>query len=132
MSKEMYWLALTLAVSALFVFPYVLNRIAVRGLTATLANPSPADKPLAEWAQRAQRAHANNVENLVLFAPAALAVQLLSKGDSTTATACAVFFFARLIHYVVYTAGLPVARTLAFFAGWGATVVLIARLLGLI
>ncbi|MBI2771101.1 MAG: MAPEG family protein [Burkholderiales bacterium] len=130
MSKELYWLALTLAASALLMFPYVLNRIAVRGMAGTLANPGPGDKPLAAWAQRCQRAHANAIENLVVFAPAALAVHVLAKGDPMTATACAVYFFARLVHYLAYTFGVPGVRTLAFFAGWGSTLVLIARVLG--
>src|SRR5690348_17324885 len=57
MSKELFWLSLTLAMTALFFLPYVLNRIMVRGLWATMANPSPDDTPLSPWAQRAQRAH---------------------------------------------------------------------------
>lgn len=128
--QELQWLALTLAATALFAFPYVLNRIAVRGLFGTLANPAADDKPLSSWAQRAQRAHLNAVENLVLFAPAAIAVAITQRGDGLTATACAVYFFARVLHYLVYTAGIPVVRTLAFFAGWGAVAVLLARLLG--
>ena len=131
MSKELFWLALTLAMTALFAFPYVLNRVAVRGLAATMANPSPGDKPLAPWASRAQRAHANAVENLVLFAPAVLAVHVLNRGDSITAIACALYFFSRLVHYVVYAAGIPVARTLAFAGGWVGVAILVLRLLGL-
>jgi uncharacterized MAPEG superfamily protein len=132
MSAEIHWLALTLAVTALFTFPYVLNRIAVRGLGGTMANPSPDDAPLAMWAQRAQRAHANAVENLVVFAPAVLAVQIMNRGDSLTATACAIYFFSRVIHYIVYTAGIPILRTLSFFGGLIGIAILVARLLGLV
>jgi len=42
------------------------------------------------------------------------------------------YFFARLVHFVVYTLGIPVARTLAFTAGWLAQLVLIASILHLI
>ncbi len=130
MSKEIFWLALTLGLTALFALPYVLDRMAVRGLARTLGNPAADDKPQSAWAQRAQRAHANATENMVLFAPAALAVHVAARGDALTAGACAVYFFARLAHYLVYTLGIPLARTLAWAAGWGATLVLIARLLG--
>lgn len=130
MTPELRWLTLTLAMTALFAFPYVLNRIAVRGLAGALANPAPDDRPLAAWAQRAQRAHANAVENLVLFAPAALAVHVLGRGDGLTAAACATYFLARLAHFLAYTAGIPGLRTLAFFVGWGAVAVLVARLAG--
>ena len=130
MSKELYWLALTLLVTALFAFPYVLNRIAVRGLSGVLANPLPDDKPLADWAQRAQRAHVNAVENLAVFAPAVLLVHALNRGDGLTATAAATYFVCRVGHFAVYTMGVPVLRTLLFFGGWSATVALLARALG--
>ena len=51
--------------------------MAVLGLTGVFANPSAGDKRLARWAERAKRAHANAVENLVIFAPAAIAVHVL-------------------------------------------------------
>lgn len=130
MSRELFWLTLTLGVTALFVFPYVLNRLLVRGIGGLLANPRPDDKPLAAWAQRAQRAHANAIENLVVFAPAVLVVQIMSPGDAGTATACAVYFGARVLHYLAYTAGIVGVRTLAYLAGWAATAWLIVRALG--
>lgn len=130
MSKELYWLALSVVACSLYAFPYVLNRIAVRGIGGMLANPLPTDKPLAAWAQRAKAAHANGVENLVAFAPTALAVHVLGRGDALTALACAVYFFSRQLHFVAYTAGIPGVRTLAFFGGWGAIMVLAARVLG--
>lgn len=130
MSPEIHWLALTLAMTALLSFPYVLSRVVVRGLMGVMRNPSPHDKPLPAWAERAQRAHANAVENLVLFAPAALAVHVLHRGDALTAAACGLYFFSRLLHCIVYTAGVPVVRTLAFLGGWAGVAVLVARLLG--
>ena len=132
MSKELIWLAWTVAVTALFWVPYVLNRMVVRGLWGVFANPSANDLPLSAWAQRSQRAHSNAVENLVLFAPAVLCVVAGGHTDALTANACAVYFWSRVIHFGVYTAGIPVARTLAFFGGWGATMVLVARGLGIL
>lgn len=130
MSQELSWLAWTVLMTALFPFPYVLNRIAVRGLGGAMANPAPTDPPLAAWAERAQRAHANAVENLVLFAPAVLLVQLLGRNSALTSAACALYFGARLLHYVVYTAGIPVLRTLCYFGGLVAVVLLVLRVLG--
>src|SRR3954471_14937273 len=114
MSRDLYWLAPILGVTALFWVPYVLNRMVVRGVAGTLANPTPADAPLAAWAQRAKAAHANAIENLAVFAPALLAVHMLDLGNATTAFAGALYFYSRLAHFVVYTAGIPVLRTLAF------------------
>jgi uncharacterized MAPEG superfamily protein len=132
MSREIFWLALTLGLTLLYWVPYVLNRMIVRGIAGTMANPLPTDQPQAAWAQRARAAHANAVENLVVFAPAALAVQVSEVGNAMTAFACALYFFCRLAHFIVYSAGVPVLRTLAFFGGWAGTTILVARLLGLL
>ena len=129
MSKELFWLSLTLAMTAVLFLPYVLNRIMVQGLWATVANPSPGNPPLSPWAERAKCAHANAIENLVLFAPAALVVHLLSLGNSTTVFACELYFVSRLVHYIAYAAGIPVLRTLAFFGGWSGIVMLVYRAL---
>jgi uncharacterized MAPEG superfamily protein len=42
-----------------------------------------------------------------------------------TVLACAVYFWARVAHVIVYTLGLPVFRTLAFTVGFLAEVVLV-------
>lgn len=132
MTSELQWLYTTLLATLLMAFPYVLNRIAVRGLFGALANPSPDDKPLSAWAARAQRAHANAVENLVVFAPAVLLLTDMEKGTAMTGAAALVYFVSRLVHYVVYTLGIPGIRTLAFFGGWGATAVILLQAGGLI
>jgi uncharacterized MAPEG superfamily protein len=69
MSKEIFWLVLTLAMTGLFWVPYILDRIMARGLAGAMANPSPNDKAQSAWAQRMMAAHNNAVENLVIFAP---------------------------------------------------------------
>jgi uncharacterized MAPEG superfamily protein len=132
MSKEIYWLSLTLGITLLFWIPYVLNRMVVRGVMGTMANPSPSDTPLSPWATRARAAHANAIENLAVFAPAALAVHVLGLGDGLTAAACALYFYSRLAHFLVYTAGVPVLRTLAFTGGWIGAGILVLRLLRMV
>ena len=132
MSNELYWLAATLLLTGCMAFPYIINRVAVRGLMGAMANPSPADKPQSDWARRAQAAHSNAIENLAVFAPVAIAVHVASLGNSMTATACIVYFFARLAHYLVYTAGIPVLRSLAHTVGVFAMVALILRLFGVV
>jgi len=51
-------------------------------------------------------------------------------GTTATAAACAMFFWARLAHALVYIAGLPLVRTLAFAVGFVCQAVLALRLLG--
>ncbi len=117
MKPEVFWLAITAMMTGLFFVPYVLDRMTVRGLMGTLANPNAADKPQHEWAQRAQRAHANAVENLVVFAALVAAAQFAGVSNHLTVLGCALYFWARLAHYVIYTLGIPGLRTLAFTVG---------------
>ena len=92
MSKELYWLVLTVAMTGLLWVPYILDRIMVRGTMGAMANPSPNDRPQSAWAQRMNAAHANTVENLVVFAPLVLTAQALNIHTASTAFACALFF----------------------------------------
>jgi uncharacterized MAPEG superfamily protein len=131
MSNELYWLVLTTAMTGLLWVPYILDRIMARGVMGAMANPSPTDKPQSAWAQRMMAAHANTVENLVVFAPLALVAQALNIHTATTALACTLFFWCRLIYVVVYTAGIPVIRTLAFAGGWIAQIMLVLAIFGM-
>lgn len=128
MSPEMTYLVWVTVFTALLWVPYVLNRIAVRGIADTVGYPV-NPKPLAPWAERAKAAHLNAVENLVIFAPLVLAVELLDANTATTATAAGVYFWARVVHFIVYVFAMPWLRTLAFAAGFAAQLALVIVLL---
>ena len=131
MSKELYWLTLTAAMTAIFWVPYILDRIMVRGVMGATANPSPNDKPQSAWAERMMAAHTNAVENLVVFAPLVLITQALNLHTGATAFACALYFWCRLAHVAVYTAGIPLLRTLAFAGGFIAQAMLVLAIFGM-
>jgi uncharacterized MAPEG superfamily protein len=124
MTRELFWLTLTVILTGLLWVPYILNRIQVRGLTGAMANPTRNDKPHAEWASRLMFAHDNAVENLVLFAALVLILAQLDYSTKWTALASAVYFWARVAHVIVYTMGVPVFRTLSFAVGFAAQAVL--------
>lgn len=130
MTREVLWLTLTVILTGVLWIPYTLDRIMVRGLIGAMANPSRNDKPQSPWAQRLYFAHSNAVENLVVFA--ALVLILDTQGHSTmsTAIACAVYFWARLAHVIVYVLGIPVLRTLAFTVGFAAQAALALAVFG--
>lgn len=130
MSSEMFWLTLTVAMTGLFWVPYILDRCTVRGLMGAMANPSPDAKPQSAWAQRMMAAHANAVENLVIFAPLVLAAQALNVHTGATVFACALYFWCRLAHFLVYTAGIPVLRTLVFAGGFVGQAILVLAIAG--
>jgi len=130
MTRELFWLTLTVILTGLMWLPYILNRVMVRGLSGAMANPSRNDKPQAEWANRMMFAHDNAVENLIIFAPLVLILNAIDYSTKWTVMACAVYFWSRLAHAVVYTFGVPVLRTLTFTVGFLAQVVLVLGIFG--
>ena len=130
MSKDLLWLTLTVILTGVMWVPYILDRIVVRGLMGAMANPARNDKPQSPWAQRLYFAHTNAVENLIIFAPLVLILDAQGYSTEGTVIACAVYFWARLAHAIVYTMGVPVLRTLAFAVGFVAQVALALAVFG--
>jgi uncharacterized MAPEG superfamily protein len=67
--------------------------------------------PCTGWAGRAQRAHHNMLENLVLFAALVLVAVLAQRTNSTTLAGAQVFLWARVAYAVIYLIGIPWLRT---------------------
>src|SRR5207237_9143006 len=98
--------------TALFWVPYILDRLAVRGVWPALSDTQPeGGGPHSLWAQRAIKAHQNGVENLAIIVPAVLMAQLLNISSPATKMAVVVSFFARLVHHLVSRGGLRLVRT---------------------
>jgi uncharacterized MAPEG superfamily protein len=116
------WLLASAVMTALMWVPYVLDRLVAIGVARTLGNPQPGDADeQSAWARRAKAAHGNAIENFAVFGPVVLLAISQGVGDRPlVTTSAAVYFVARAVHFVVYTAGVPVVRTLSFLTGWGA------------
>ncbi|MEK4032107.1 MAPEG family protein [Methylocystis sp. IM3] len=119
------------AFTGLLWIPIVLNRFYEIGVWPTLKNPQRGAQPHVDWAYRLASAHHNAVENLVVFAPLALAVHALGIGAPMTAQACALYFWSRVAHAIVYALGAPILRTIAFLIGFGAQAALFLHIVGL-
>lgn len=132
MTRELFWLTLTVILTGLLWVPYILNRIMVRGVGGAMANPSRTDAPQAEWANRMMFAHDNAVENLIIFAPLVLILNAVDYSTQSTVLACAIYFWSRVAHVIVYALGIPVLRTLTFFAGFLAQIVLVLGIFKLV
>ncbi len=132
MTRELFWLTLTVIFTGILWIPYILDRCQVRGLAGAMANPSRNDKPQSPWATRFMFAHDNAVENLVIFAPLVLILNAIDYSTKWTVLACAVYFWSRVAHLIVYAMGLPVFRTLAFVVGFLAQAVLALAIFGVL
>lgn len=130
MTKELLWLTLTVILTGVLWIPYTVDRIMTRGLMGAMANPTRNDKPQSAWAQRLYFAHTNAVENLMIFAPLVIILDIQGHSTMSTVLACAVYFWSRLAHVIVYVLGVPVLRTLCFFVGFLAQAALALAIFG--
>lgn len=128
MKTELLYLVAIATVTALIWVPYVVNRTLVWGLADTVGYPE-NPKPLAPWAARMKSAHANAVENLVIFAALVLAAQAAGVSNQATAFAAMLYFWSRIVHLAAYTFALPWVRTLGFTGGFVAQMILAWQLL---
>jgi len=117
MKTELLYLALVTAFTGLLWVPYILDRVAVRGLMDAVGYPA-NPKPQSPWAQRLMKAHGNAVENLVVFAALVLAASAAGISNPAIATASIVYFWARVVHAASYTFAVPWVRTLSFTVGF--------------
>ena len=128
MKAELMYLVWITTLTALIWVPYILDRMATWGLADTVGYPA-NPKPQSPWATRMKAAHANAVENLVVFAALVLAAQALGVSNSATAAACMVYFWARVVHLLAYTFAVPWVRTLGFAVGFFAQMTLAWQIL---
>lgn len=128
MKTELMYLIWVTVLTGVLWIPYIVDRIAVQGLIDAVGYPA-NPRPQSPWAVRLMKAHANAVENLVVFAALVLAAHAAGVSTGATATACAVYFWARLVHALAFTFAVPWVRTLAFAVGFLAQAVLAWALL---
>ena len=118
MTPEMKWLLWSVALT------FTQMGVAVLGATLQVGLPRLAGnrEGLGEctgWAGRAQRAHWNMLENLPLFIALVLIAGAAHVSNATTLLGAQLFFWGRLAHAIIYVAGIPWLRTLA----WAVSVV---------
>lgn len=132
LSTELYWLSLTLLFTSLMWLPYIINRMVEMGLWNALYNPQPDTQAEALWARRMMSAHYNAVENLIIFAPLVILVELTNSHSDLTHDCVVLYFYARLVHFTVFSFGIPLLRVPAFLAGFVAQFLLALSLTGIL
>jgi uncharacterized MAPEG superfamily protein len=74
----------------------------------------PEPRPIAA---RADRASKNMLENFVLFAALVLAARVGGVPNARIELGAGVFFWARVVYFAVYLAGVPYLRTVVWSVG---------------
>lgn len=87
--------------------------------------PRDEKRELTGIAGRAQRALNNHFEGLILFAIATLVVAYTDKGTGLTATCGWIYLGARVLYVPAYLFGMSPWRSLIWFAGLGATTIML-------
>lgn len=131
MGKDLYYLG----ASALLTWLMIMTAAALRALCAgkdTMAvavgnrDNLPTPSPLAG---RADRAAKNMLENMVLFAGLVLAAHVAGVLGPRVALGAQIFFWARLVYWFVYLAGIPYLRTVVWAVGVAGLGVILSALL---
>jgi uncharacterized MAPEG superfamily protein len=68
------------------------------------------------WGERANRAHLNLIENLPSYAIVVLVAHVIGATNQITMIGGIIFLVGRLLHAVIYIAGIPKLRTAVFVA----------------
>jgi uncharacterized MAPEG superfamily protein len=115
MTPEFAYLVWSAVLTVVLVVIAVLAAMQQVGLV-TLAGNREGMPELTGWAGRAQRVHRNMLESLVLFAILVFAAHVAGRTNAITALGAAIFFWARIVHAVLYLGGIPWLRTLSWLA----------------
>lgn len=84
---------------------------------------------LSEKAARLYRALNNHFEGLILFSIACVVITLSDQSNSFTAACAWVYLIARVLYIPAYYLGLAPWRSVIWFAGFGATVLMLVSAL---
>jgi uncharacterized MAPEG superfamily protein len=128
MKPELFWLTWAVALA------FVQVLVSVGGATLQVGLPALAGNreglaPCTGWAGRADRAHHNMLENMVLFTALVLVAVAAERANSTTALGAQLFFWARLAYALVYVAGIPWLRTLVWLVSVVGMILIFSQLL---
>jgi uncharacterized MAPEG superfamily protein len=113
MKLEMY-LVWAVALTVVQVLIAVAGAFMQVGLMKLVGNREDMPK-MTGWAGRAERAHLNMLQNLVLFMALVLVAVAMGKANEAVLLGAQLFFWGRVAYAVIYLAGLPWLRTLSWF-----------------
>jgi uncharacterized MAPEG superfamily protein len=128
MTTDLWMLVWSAVLCVALIFVYLPSRITTPGGLAWGFGNRERPLEFPAWAGRAERAHRNLVENLAPFAILVLVAHIAGKANATTALGATIFFWGRVAHAAVYTAGIAYVRTLAFAVAFFGEVMILLQL----
>ena len=107
----------------MLVYSVVLLFLLIAGSRDNLPDPKP-------FQARTKRIVDNHREGLALFAPIVLVAAVAQISNPWTVLGAQLFFYARVVHAVLYLTGVPWVRPLAWGVGIVGTALVFAPLIG--
>ena len=129
MSLELLMLALSVALLFVLIVIQATAGVSAQGMDV-MAGHRDVLKPPSPWQARTKRCVDNHREGLTLFAPLILIAAHLGISTDLTVWGAQLFFYSRLAHAVIYLAGWPKVRPLAWAVGIIGTVMVFVALFG--
>jgi len=129
MSVELTMLAYAAGLLLVLVLIQATVGVQAQGLMP-MAGPRdnlPAPKP---FQARTKRVVDNHREGLTIFAPLVLIAAVAHISNPSTVLGAQLFFYSRAAHAVLYLAGVPLVRPLAWGVGLAGTVMVLGAVLG--
>ena len=114
MTTDLWMLAAAAVLQWALILAASTPRMLKNGISWAMGNRQKPVEGLPQWATRAQKASDNLQENLILFAIVVLVVHVSGNANETSALGTQIFVGARLLHALIYIAGLAVIRTAAW------------------
>jgi len=127
MTPELTALALAGLLQAAIFVPFSMRANLELGSGYTMSpRDKPPGKPMSQLTARLQRTLTNTFESLILFTLAVVVVTLGDQSTAATQTAAWVYLAARILYVPAYALGWKPWRSGIWFAGFAATMVMIA------
>jgi uncharacterized MAPEG superfamily protein len=125
------WIVLSLALlTELLTLPPLVARGSVPGgIRWIFYNRDTVLDGVAPWGGRAVRAHDNLADNLAMYAAVIGIAHITGATNGTTLIAGIVLLIARILHAMVYIAGIPYLRTAVFAVGQFAMLVYVWQII---
>ena len=129
MSIELWMLAYSVLLLFALVMVQALAGVLAQGL-GVMAGARDELPPPQRFQARAGRVVDNHREGLALFAPLVLAAALAHVSSPWTVLGAQLFFYGRVVHALLYLAGVPWVRPAAWAVGIVGTAMIFVSLVG--
>ncbi len=128
MTIELTMLVYSVALLVIVIAVQATAGILAQGLAAMAGSRDNLGEP-SQFQERSKRVAENHKEGLLLFAPLVLIAAVAGISTELTVLGAQLFFYSRVAHAIIYFAGWPWIRPVAWAVGFVGTLMILFALL---